>query len=74
MKVVCHDSSGILSLAVTRNFRWVYTGGENGIIRKYDFFASINGQNMLQPSQKSGFMDSLTKVSDLLISSFLGLP
>ena len=59
---MCRDSSGILSLAATRNFKWVYTGSEDGIIRKYDFFASMNGEYMLQANQRYGFMDTVTKV------------
>ncbi|CAG8494959.1 11499_t:CDS:2, partial [Scutellospora calospora] len=44
----CH----IHSLDVTKNMRWVFTGGEDGFIRKYDFFSSMRGKTLLTQNQK----------------------
>jgi len=43
------------------NFR-LYTGGEDGEIRKYDFINSINGQSLLTQVQKHYYVESVTQV------------
>jgi hypothetical protein len=43
--------------------RWVFTGSEDGYIRKYDFFASMNGKTLLTQGQRHGQVDSVTKVT-----------
>ncbi|RUS18648.1 WD40-repeat-containing domain protein [Endogone sp. FLAS-F59071] len=52
----------IYSLAATRCFRWVFTGSEDGYIRKWDFFASMNGKTMLTQVQRHQHVESVTKV------------
>lgn len=54
----CH----IHSLDATKNMRWVFTGGEDGFIRKYDFFASISGKTLLTQNQKHAQVESVQKV------------
>ncbi|KAJ3289243.1 Transcription factor spt8 [Borealophlyctis nickersoniae] len=51
----------IYSLAATKNMRWIFTGGDDGFIRKYDFAASIGGSLMLTQTQKHGLVDSIQK-------------
>ncbi|KAG0165088.1 Transcription factor spt8 [Apophysomyces sp. BC1015] len=52
--------SPIYSLATTRCYRWVFTGSEDGYIRKWDFFASINGKTSLTQVQRHHYVDSVT--------------
>ena len=40
----------------------MYTGGEDGEIRKYDFINSINGQSLLTQVQKHYYVESVTQV------------
>ncbi|ORZ27245.1 WD40-repeat-containing domain protein [Lobosporangium transversale] len=51
----------IYCMAATQCMRWVFTGSEDGYIRKYDFFASMNGKTMLTQGQRHGQVDSVTK-------------
>ncbi|KAJ3210071.1 Transcription factor spt8 [Dinochytrium kinnereticum] len=51
----------IYSVAATKNMKWVFTGGDDGFIRKYDFFASFNGEGVLTQNQKHGLVDSIQK-------------
>lgn len=53
--------NGISSVAATRHMRWLYTGGEDGEIRKYDFINSINGQSLLTQVQKHYYVESVTQ-------------
>ncbi|KAF9927693.1 Transcription factor spt8 [Linnemannia zychae] len=55
----------IYSLAATKCMRWVFTGSEDGYIRKYDFFASMNGKTPLTQGQRHGQVDSVTKAGIL---------
>ncbi|KAG2213472.1 hypothetical protein INT47_009146 [Mucor saturninus] len=52
--------SPISSLATTRCFRWVLTGSEDGYIRKWDFFGSMNGKTSLTQAQRHQHVDSVT--------------
>ncbi|ORX81755.1 WD40 repeat-like protein [Anaeromyces robustus] len=60
--------SGISSVAGTRHMRWLYTGGEDGEIRKYDFINSINGQSLLTQVQKHSFVETVTQNAVILSS------
>ncbi|GMG22331.1 unnamed protein product [Ambrosiozyma monospora] len=48
------------SLAVTRGPRWMFTGGEDGIIRKFDFFGSVEGKSPLTVAQRHQLVDSIS--------------
>ncbi|KAI7906667.1 WD40-repeat-containing domain protein [Cokeromyces recurvatus] len=49
----------ISSLATTHCYRWVFTGSEDGYIRKWDFFSSMNGKTSLTQAQRHYFVDSV---------------
>ncbi|KAJ1813074.1 Transcription factor spt8 [Coemansia sp. RSA 2598] len=51
----------IYATAATADTRWVYTGGEDGYIRKWDFFASVNGKQQLTLVQRHAHVDGVTK-------------
>ncbi|CAJ0628247.1 5183_t:CDS:2 [Entrophospora sp. SA101] len=53
----CH----VHALDVTKNMRWVFTGGDDGFIRKYDFFASMSGKTLLTQNQKHTQVESVQK-------------
>jgi transcriptional activator SPT8 len=42
--------------------RWVFTGGDDGFVRKYDFFASMGGKTLLTQTQKHAQVESVQKV------------
>lgn len=48
------------ALAASYNTRFVFTGGEDGLVKKYDFHASVNGLGM-QVSQRQMQIDTITK-------------
>nr|KAJ3423291.1 3-dehydroquinate dehydratase (3-dehydroquinase) [Polyrhizophydium stewartii] len=49
--------------------RWVFTGAEDGFIRKFDMLATMNGETMLTQTQRHGMVDTVQK-SALLISAW----
>ncbi|KAJ3235885.1 Transcription factor spt8 [Chytriomyces hyalinus] len=51
----------IYSIAATKNMKWMFTGGDDGFIRKYDFMASMNGDALLTAVQKHGLVDSVQR-------------
>lgn len=55
-------ATSVNAITATRDMRWVFTGGSDGYIRKYDHFASMNGKVPLTVAQKHPFVDSVTKV------------
>ncbi|KAI3633251.1 hypothetical protein MIR68_008789 [Amoeboaphelidium protococcarum] len=50
---------GINAIAATRCIKRVYSGGHDGVVRRYDFFASLNGKLKLNPSAQLGLPDTL---------------
>ncbi|RPB05259.1 WD40 repeat-like protein [Choiromyces venosus 120613-1] len=46
--------------------RWVFTGGSDGYIRRFDWFGSINGKVPLTVAQRHPFVDSVTRAGVLL--------
>ncbi|KAJ1841861.1 Transcription factor spt8, partial [Coemansia sp. RSA 486] len=51
----------IHATAATADLRWLYSGGEDGYIRKWDFFATVNGKQLLTQGQRHSLVDSVTK-------------
>ncbi len=43
--------------------RWIFTGGQDGFIRKYDFVASMRGLHHLTNAQRHSIIDSVSYVS-----------
>ncbi|ORX97130.1 WD40 repeat-like protein [Basidiobolus meristosporus CBS 931.73] len=64
--VAAIEPYNIYCMASTRCMRWVFTGSEDGYVRKYDFFASMNGKTPLAQSQRHNHVDSVTKSGILL--------
>ncbi|EWC48513.1 hypothetical protein DRE_07726 [Drechslerella stenobrocha 248] len=59
-------STSIHAFCATPCMRWVFTGGQDGYIRKFDWYASINGKVPLTVAQKHPFVDSVTRAGVLL--------
>ncbi|EEB06991.1 SAGA complex subunit Spt8 [Schizosaccharomyces japonicus yFS275] len=59
-------ATSINACAFTSGLRWLFTGGEDGYIRKYDFAASVNGQLPLTVAQKHPFVDTIVNAGVLL--------
>jgi transcriptional activator SPT8 len=55
-------ATSVNAITATRDMRWVFTGGSDGYIRKFDHFAGMNGKVPLTVAQKHPFVDSVTKV------------
>ncbi|KAJ3073893.1 hypothetical protein HDU98_000420, partial [Podochytrium sp. JEL0797] len=56
----------IYSLGLTKNMKWMFTGGEDGFIRKFDFMSSVNGDHSLTAAQRHGLVDSIQKAGAML--------
>ncbi|KAJ2699391.1 phosphatidate cytidylyltransferase, partial [Coemansia spiralis] len=51
----------IYTIAATANMRWVFTGGEDGYIKRWDFNATVNGKQLLTQTQRHPYVDSVSK-------------
>ncbi|RCH92078.1 Transcription factor spt8 [Rhizopus azygosporus] len=49
----------VFSLAATRNYKWILTGCEDGYIRKWDFFTSMNGKTSLAQALRHQHVESV---------------
>ncbi|RKP03339.1 hypothetical protein CXG81DRAFT_3084, partial [Caulochytrium protostelioides] len=56
---------GVNAVAATEDMRWLFTGGEDGLIRKFDFVASRNGEQPLTLTQRHGLPESMWKAGFL---------
>ncbi|KAK9447251.1 WD40-repeat-containing domain protein [Limtongia smithiae] len=59
-------STSINCMDLPQSMRWMFTGGQDGFIRKFDFYASVNGKLQLTVAQKHPFADSITKAGLLM--------
>lgn len=46
---------------VSWGMKWMFTGGQDGFIRRYNFFDSINNKLPLTVAQRHPFVDSITR-------------
>jgi transcriptional activator SPT8 len=58
-------STSVNTITATTDMRWVFTGGSDGYIRKFDHFAGMNGKVPLTVAQRHPFVDSVTKVTNV---------
>ncbi|KAK2748933.1 Transcription factor spt8 [Myotisia sp. PD_48] len=59
-------STSINAVTATADMRWVYTGGSDGYVRKFNWAESINGKLMLTVAQRHPFVDSVVKAGVLM--------
>lgn len=60
------QSTSINAVTSTGDMRWVFSGGSDGYIRKYNWVESINGKLMLTVAQRHPFVDSVVKAGVLM--------
>ena len=64
--IAAPHSTSINSLAATPDLRWVFSGGADGYIRKFNWLETANGKSMLTVAQRHPFIDSVTKAGVLM--------
>ncbi|KAL8716319.1 MAG: hypothetical protein Q9220_000224 [cf. Caloplaca sp. 1 TL-2023] len=64
--IAAPHSTSINSIAATPDLRWVFSGGADGYIRKFNWIETVNGKSMLTVAQRHPFVDSVTKAGVLL--------
>lgn len=64
--IAAPHSTSINSITATPDLRWVFTGGADGYIRKFNWLDTANGKSMLTVAQRHPFVDSVTKAGVLM--------
>lgn len=59
-------STSINVVTATGDMRWVFSGGSDGYIRKFNWVDSINSKLMLTVAQRHPFVDSVVKAGVLM--------
>lgn len=64
--IAAPHSTSINGLTATPDLRWVFTGGSDGYVRKFNWIETVNGKMMLTVAQRHSFVDSITKAGVLV--------
>ncbi|ETI23850.1 hypothetical protein G647_05657 [Cladophialophora carrionii CBS 160.54] len=64
--VAAPHSTSINAVCTTGDMRWVFTGGSDGYIRKFNWVDSINNKLALTVAQRHPFVDSVVKAGVLM--------
>ncbi|KAL4904490.1 hypothetical protein BDW74DRAFT_153994 [Aspergillus multicolor] len=59
-------STSINAITATADMRWVFSGGSDGYVRKFNWVDSINSKLMLTVAQRHPFVDSVIKAGVLM--------
>lgn len=59
-------STSINAVTATGDMRWVFSGGSDGYVRKFNWVESINSKLMLTVAQRHPFVDSVVKAGVLM--------
>lgn len=59
-------STSINAVTATADMRWVFSGGSDGYVRKFNWVESINSKLMLTVAQRHPFVDSVIKAGVLM--------
>ncbi|KAJ5099734.1 hypothetical protein N7532_006735 [Penicillium argentinense] len=59
-------STSINAVTATADMRWVFSGGSDGFVRKFNWAESINSKLMLTVAQRHPFVDSVVKAGVLM--------
>ncbi|RAL12712.1 WD40 repeat domain-containing protein [Aspergillus homomorphus CBS 101889] len=59
-------STSINAVTATADMRWVFSGGSDGYVRKFNWVDSINSKLMLTVAQRHPFVDSVVKAGVLM--------
>lgn len=63
--IAAPHSTSINAVTSTPDMRWVFSGGADGYIRKFNWVDTVNGRVMLTVAQRHPFVDSVTKAGVL---------
>ena len=66
--IAAPQSTSINTVTATPDFRWVFTGGSDGYIRRFNWADTVNGKLMLTVAQRHPFVDSVVKAG--ILSSY----
>ncbi|OMP83962.1 Transcription factor spt8 [Diplodia seriata] len=64
--IAAPHSTSINTITATPDMRWVFSGGADGYIRKFNWVDTANAKLMLTVAQRHPFVDSVTKAGVLL--------
>ena len=64
--IAAPHSTSINAITATPDLRWVFSGGSDGYIRKFNWIETANGKSMLTVAQRHPFVDSVTKAGVLM--------
>ncbi|KAF2264216.1 transcription factor SPT8 [Lojkania enalia] len=64
--IAAPHSTSINAITATPDMRWVFSGGADGYIRKFNWVDTVNGKLALTVAQRHPFVDSVTKAGVLL--------
>ena len=64
--IAAPHSTSINVVTATPDMRWVFSGGADGWIRKFNWIDTANGKTMLTVAQRHPFVDSVTKAGMLM--------
>lgn len=59
--VACLHACPVYCVDFSWGLKWMFTGGADGFIRKYNFYESVNNKLPLTVAQKHPFVDSITR-------------
>ena len=63
--IAAPQSTSINVITATPDFRWVFSGGSDGYIRKFNWADTVNSKLMLTVAQRHPFVDSVVKAGVL---------
>ena len=64
--IAAPQSTSINAICATSDMRWVFTGGSDGYIRKFNWVDSVNNKLALTVAQRHPFVDSVVKAGVLM--------
>lgn len=64
--IAAPHSTSINTITATPDMRWVFSGGGDGWIRKFNWVDTVNAKSMLTVAQRHPFVDSVTKAGVLM--------
>lgn len=64
--IAAPQSTSINALTATADMRWVFSGGSDGYIRRYNWVDSVNGKLMLTVAQRHPFVDTVVKAGVMM--------
>lgn len=64
--IAAPQSTSINAITATGDMRWVFSGGSDGYIRKYNWAETVNAKLMLTVAQRHPFVDSVVKAGVLM--------